>query len=32
MDKIKGCLMMTAFYICLFWIWAITGLEVLDDD
>ena len=32
MDKIKGCLMMAAMYVCLFIIWAVVGLEVLDDD
>ena len=31
MEKIKGFFMLTALYICLFVIWAITGLEVLDE-
>ena len=31
MEKIKGFLMMVALYFCLFWIWAIAGVEVLDD-
>ena len=31
MEKIKGFFMLTALYICLFWIWAITGLGVLDE-
>ena len=31
MQKLKGLFYKAALYICLFWIWAIAGLEVLDD-
>ena len=31
MEKIKGFFMLTALYICLFVIWAVVGLEALDE-
>ena len=31
MEKIKGFFMLATLYVCLFVIWAITGLEVLDE-
>ena len=31
MEKIKALFMETAMYFCLFVIWAVCGLEVLDD-
>ena len=31
MDKIKGFFMMATMYVCLFVIWAVCGLEVLDE-
>lgn len=31
MEKIKTACMTLTMYACLFWIWAVAGLEVLDD-